>query len=513
MPSTLVRGKYLVVRAGSDAAASTVISDGALLQRDGVIEAVGNYQDLQARYTPDAVIGGANYIVIPGLVNAHHHGRGVTTLQMGTCDDCLESWILTGWGRRSYDHYLMTLYTALQMIESGTTTIMYNHAQTPVSSLEPTIDEILRAFQDSGMRVAFSLYYRNQNRVVYGDDEQFLSGLPADLAQALRQYLGTTEMSFEDYFSIFEGAYRKYGADPSGNVRVLLSPANVQWNSDDFLLQVKEYATRYQTGIHMHLVESFYQKEYGIRTWGKTPLGHLNDLGFLGPELSCAHAVWLTEEDMDLLAQSGATVCHNASSNLRLKNGVAPVNAMVERGVNLAMGTDSTAINDDDDMLQEMRLVTTLHREPSIEAPAINPYQVLSMATANAAAPTFFHDQIGALEPGKRADLVLVNLTAIEEPYLDPEVSPVEALLRRGKIRDVDTVMINGEVVLQNGQFTKVNKAEIVRELKERFAQPVEPEVMQNRQLAQRLLPYVHRFYENWQVGAGTPHYKYNSQT
>jgi 5-methylthioadenosine/S-adenosylhomocysteine deaminase len=511
MSSSLIRGKYVVSRAGPDAESSNVITDGAIYQRDGVIEDVGPYQTLKSRYAADEELGGPGYLVIPGLVNAHHHGRGVTTLQMGTCDDSLETWILAGWGRRPYDPYLMTLYTALQMIESGTTTIMYNHARTPVSGLEDDIAQAMRAFQDAGMRVAFSVYYINQNRLVYSSDEQFLAGLPSDLAEGLRSYLSANRISADDYFAVFESAYRKYGADPSGKVRVLLSPANVQWDSDDFLQRTKEYAAKYNAGIHMHLVETFYQKEYGLRAWGKTPVAHLNDLGFLGPELSCAHAVWLTTDDIELLAQSSATVCHNASSNLRLKSGIAPVNNMLSRGVNVAMGTDSNAINDDDDMVQEMRLVSKLHRQPGIDAPAISSYQVLSMATANAAAPTFFPDQIGALEKGRRADLVLLDLKTIEEPYLEPDISVVDALLYRGKARDVDTVIIDGEVVLRGGRSTRVNKEEVTKEIKDRLSRPLEPSTLAARQMVEQLLPYVKRFYENWQMGDSPPHYKYNS--
>ena len=512
MPSSLIRGKYLVSRMGDDADSSIVITDGAIFQRDGVIQDVGPFDLLKSRCDADAVVGGQNYLVIPGLVNAHHHGRGVTTFQMGACDDSLEMWILAAWGRRPYDHYLMTLYTAIQMIESGTTTVMYNHPQTPVSGLESDIAGTLRAFNDAGMRVAFSAYFRDQNRVVYGNDERFLATLPSDLADSLRQYLAATNLSADDYFALFESTHQRFGADPSGKVRVLLSPSNVQWTSDDFLRRAKEYATRYQTGLHMHLVESFYQKEYGIRTWGKTPVAHLADLGFLGPELSCAHAVWLTDEDIDMLAQSHTTICHNASSNLRLKSGIAPVNSMLDRGVNVAMGTDSTAINDDDDMLQEMRLVARLHRQPGIDPPAINSHQVLRMATGNAATPTFFHDQIGALEVGRRADLVLLDLTAIEGPYLDPDIPVIEALLYRGKAQHVDTVIIDGEVVLRGGTFTRVNKEDVAKELRDRFSRPVEPSVAETRRMVQQLLPYVKQFYKGWQPGNGPPHYRYNSR-
>ena len=513
MASSLVRGKYVICRAGTDANSSTVITDGAIFQRDGVIEDVGPYDDLKSRYDSHEEIGGQNCIALPGLVNAHHHGRSGTGFQMCGCDDSLETWILGGWGRRPFDHYLVTLYTALQMIESGTTTVMYNHAQTPVSGLKDDIDEILRAFNDSGMRTAFSIYFRDQNRIVYDDDQRFLATLPSDLAGSVNNYLAAGNVSPDDYFSLFESIHRQYGSDPSGRVRVLLSPANVQWVSDDFLLRTKEYAARYKTGIHIHLVETFYQKEYGLRKWGKTPVAHLNDLEFLGPELSCAHAIWLTDEDLESLAQAGTTVCHNASSKLRLKSGIAPVNAMLARGVNVAMGTDSTAINDDDDMLQEMRLVSKLHRQPGIDAPAVTSHQVLQMATINAAAPTFFHDQIGALEKGRRADIVLLNMDSIQEPYLDPGIHIVDALLYRGKAQHVDTVIIDGEVVLRAGVFTRISKEDVVKELRDRFARPLEPSVLETRRMVQQLIPHVKQFYKTWKPSDVPPHYMYNSRT
>ena len=517
MASSLIRGKYLLSPAGTGGA-TTVLYDAAVYQEDGVIKDVGPYQSLRAHYRPDAELGGLDHAVIPGLVNSHHHGRGVSTLQMGTCDDVLEMWILAGWGRRPYDHYLMTLYTALNMMESGTTTVMYNHPQTATATLKEDVDAVLRGFLDAGMRVAFSSYLRNQNRVVYGDDREFLSGLPGDLADGVRRYLSVSDMTDDDYFAFFEQVHGQYHAHPSGKVRVLVSPANVQWCSDDFLQRAKEYAARYETGIHMHLVESIYQKDYGVRTWGKTPVEHLQDLEFLGPELSCAHAVWLTEGDIELLAGAGATVCHNASSNLRLKNGIAPVNPMLARGVNVAMGTDSTAINDDDDLIQEMRLVAKLHRQPGIAEPAITAEQVLGMATANAAAPTGFGGEIGVLEPGRRADMVLIRLDRLEDPYLDPDTPPVEAVLGRARTRDVAAVIVDGEALLQNGAHSRVNKDDVVRELREQLARPVEPETLETRQMARRLAPYVEQFYRSkspagGMPAVGTPHYVFNSRT
>ena len=512
MASFLIRGKYIICRAGDDADTTTVVTDGAVLQRDGVIVDVGPYDQLRTSADVDEVIGGPNYVVFPGLVNTHHHGRGLTTFQMGGWDECLETFTLSAWARRPWDHYLMTVYSAIQMIESGTTGIMYNHSQTPVAHLEEDVADVMRGFADTGMRAAFSVLYRDQNRVVYSDDDKFLAGLPTDLAAGVRKYLASTDLPRSDYFKLFEQTYEKYGSDPDDRITVLLSPANAQWASDEFLQTTKEYATKYQTGIHMHLVETFYQKEYGLRNWSKTPAAHLQELGFLGPELSCAHGIWLTESDIDLLAGNGTTVCHNPSSNLRLKNGVAPVNAMLAGGMNVSLGTDSCALNDDDDMIQEMRLAAKLHREPSIAAPAISSHQVLKMATINAAKPTFFHQSIGALEKGKRADIVLMDLSAIEEPYLDSRIDIVDALLYRGKARQVDTVLIDGEVVLRDGQFTKLDKQAVMQEFKEQFARPAADSTLEGRKLLQELLPYVERFYQEWSPGDGPPHYMYNSR-
>ena len=510
MASSLIRGKYLISPANSGGL--SVRHDATVYQEDGVIKDVGGERELRARHQPNAELGGPGYAIIPGLVNSHHHGRGVTTLQMGTCDDCLEMWILAGWGRRPYDHYLMTLYTALNMLESGATTVMYNHPQTAAATLKEDVDAVLRGFLDAGMRVAFSSYLRNRNRVVYTGDDEFLSGLPADLADDVRRYLSATEMSDDDYFAFCDEMRQEYHHHPSGKTRVLYSPANVQWNSDEFLLRCKEQATRHRTGIHMHLVESPYQKDYGIRTWGKTPVAHLRDLEFLGTEVSFAHAVWLTEGDIELLADAGAAVCHNASSNLRLKNGIAPVNSMLAAGVNVAMGTDSTAINDDDDLLQEMRLVSKLHRQPGLDAPAITVENVLAMATINAATPTGFAGEIGALEPGRRADMVLIRLERLEDPYVDPDLPPAELTLGRAKAQDVSAVIVDGEVVLQDGIHTRASKSDVARELREQLARPLDAGTLATRRMASRLAPYVERFYRSRPPVVGAPHYVYNSR-
>lgn len=256
MATSMIHGRYVVCEAGTGSFESSVTSDGAVFQRNSVMEAVGPYDDLKITHPADQEVGGPGFIVMPGLVNARHHGRGVSTFRMVTTDGCLETWILDGWGRRRHNHYLMTLYTAIKMIESGTATVMYNHPQTPVSGLEDDLNQVLKGFAATRMRTAFSVYSRMQNRVVSEYDQQFISKLPADLEQGLTQYLAQTSLPAYEYFALFEGLNARHASKPESRVSALLSPSNVQWVSDDSLLRTKEYATRYHAAVHMYLAES-----------------------------------------------------------------------------------------------------------------------------------------------------------------------------------------------------------------------------------------------------------------
>ncbi len=512
MASSLIRGKYVIARV-IDVHSSEVITDGAVFQRDGEIVEVGGYEELRGRHNPDEVIGSGNQMVIPGLINAHHHW-GLTSFQLGNPDLPLETWGASRLSRRDVDPYLDTLYCAIQVIESGITTVMHNYGlyQLPAGlSLHDVGERVLQAYQDSGMRAAFSFGIRDQNRVVYQEDQQFLSTLPSDLAEKIGKALAASRQSPEEYFELVMDMYKAFGSNaPDQRIKHFFSPVNVQWCSDAMLQAIKEFAGRLGTGIRIHLHESIYQKMYGLRHYGKTPLAHLQELGFTGNEVSCAHGVWLTEADMDILAETGTMVCHNASSNLRLKSGVAPLNSMLAKGVTVAVGIDDAGINDDNDILQEMRLVHKIHRVPGVDSPSPTSHQVLHMATANGAKATFFADRVGTLEPGKRADVVVLDMEHIEEPYLDSNTNPVDALLYRGRGSGVNTVVVNGEVLLRNGQLTRVNKAEVWAELKGRLAKDLTPHELERKEIARRLVPYVQRFYEEWPLEGTTPHYYYN---
>ena len=484
------------------------LDSAAVAVDSGSIAEVGPYDDLHRKYPSAEVIGSNRHAVIPGLINAHHH-VGLTPFQLGVLDAPLESWIIARWAIRDVDPYLDTLWCAIQMIESGITTVQHNHMAArlpPGEELYDATSEILNAYDDSGMRVAFSLSTRDQNHLVYEDDTRFLSTLPSDLAGRARGQIAARPVELEEYLSACAELHARRQA-PRTNIFV--SPHNVHWCSDEMLTAISEFARRHETGLHVHLQETIYQRMYGSRHWNGTPLSHLADLGVLGPEVSCAHGVWLSESDIDILAETGTAICTNPSSNLRLKSGIAPINRLLENGVTVALGIDEAGLNDDNDSLQEMRMAQKIHREPGVDAPYPTSHEILELATANAAKVTFF-DEVGTIEPGKRADLVLINLDRIEDPYLHPDTDIVDALVYRGKGLDVDTVMVDGEVLLRNGEFLRMEKEDVRARLRESLARDLTDRELQRAMLSRDLLPYVNKWFSTWELEEGRQHYTYN---
>jgi cytosine/adenosine deaminase-related metal-dependent hydrolase len=495
MPSSLVRGRHLVCGIDDDGAAC-VIDDGAVFQRDGVIVEVGPYAELARRHQPDETLGSERHVIIPGLVDSHHH-IGLTPVQMGSPDLPLELWFASRLRKRNIDPYLDTLYSAIEMIESGITTVQHLHSRAngPIARVHGDATRILSAYHDIGMRVSYAYTVRDQNRMVYAPDNEFLARLPAELAGDLRALLHAQNIPLEDNFALFEQLRREHAA--SERVRIQLAPANLHWCSDRALELLRDVSEKHDAPLHMHLLETQYQREYSRRRSAGGAVDHLHRMGLLGPRLTLGHGVWLTDADIDLLAQTGTRLCHNASSNLRLRSGIAPINALARRGVRVSLGLDEAGINDDRDMLQEMRLVLRLHRTPGMDDGVPTAAQVLRMATENGAATTGFGATLGRLEPGQGADLVLIDWRSIAYPYLDAGVPIVDAVLLRAKTSAVDTVIVAGEPVLRDGRFTRLDKAAVLEELAASLRAPLLPEEERRVAMSDRLLPHVLQFYRD----------------
>jgi cytosine/adenosine deaminase-related metal-dependent hydrolase len=213
----------------------------------------------------------------------------------------------------------------------------------------------------------------------------------------------------------------------------------------------------------------------------------------VNPKVSFAHGVWVTPQEIQLVADAGATVVINPSCNLRLGNGIAPVGEMVAAGVRIAFGTDDMTLDDDDDLLREVRLTVSLARA---RGQWLDAAWAFSAATLGGAKAAGLGDIVGSLAPGKRADLVLLDAERLESPWTDPSVSAIDLVVTRGSGRDVRTVIIDGEVVLEDGRHASVDQAALNGAIREvARAQSLDP-ARQSAQRASRALAIAH---QTWQ--------------
>lgn len=513
MPSSLVRGRYVVVDR------ETVLEDAAVFHADGGIEAVGAYADLKRRYPGAPEVGGPELVVLPGLVNAHHHAAGVTAFQAGWRDDPLEIWLLNFFGARMADPYDLTLLSFIQLLRSGVTTVLHHHTATGERGYLRTAEAQLRAARDSGIRCSFALCVQDQRHYVYEADEAFLRSLPAGLREEILacemidpQGPGGGSLPADEYFSLFGSLFRRHTEGGPDRLRLLLGPKGVQWCSDDLLRRVRRTADELGTGVHTHVLESPYERQYGPRTFGVSTVRHLHEIGFLGPALSCAHCVWLTDREIGLFAKTATTAVHNPSSNLRLASGIAPVNRMRAAGVRVALGMDAFGLNDDEDFWQEMRLALRLHREPGLDTPRPSAGDVWEMATLNGARAALWGEAVGKLERGRRADLVLLRWPSVRGVYLAPEAPVLEAILFRAKAAHVDTVLVEGEALVAGGRYQRLDEAALAERLAARMTSPEDPSRPKLRALRERLRPHVEEFYRRWALEASPGDYGYNAR-
>lgn len=492
----LVRGAW-ILEGFRDDETPILHHDAALLVRDGRIAALGPVAEM-ARAHPEAVaLGGEGMVVIPGLVNAHHH-VGLTPLQLGSPDLPLELWFASRLALRDVDPRLDTLYAAFEMLASGVTTVQHLHSRAPGTpeGVLAVGDAITGAYREIGMRASYSFALRDQNRLVYEADEAFLARLPATLRPALAAHFRRFSLPLADQIDLFHEMRRRCAGDPL--IAVQLAPANLHWLSDAALDAAARLAAETGAPMHMHLLETPYQQAYARRRTGGSAVLALEARGLTGPGTTLGHGVWMTEGDIADCARTGTRICHNCSSNFRLKSGLAPVNRFRAHGVPVALGIDEAGINDDRDMLQEMRLVLRAHRAPGIDAPCPSPSAVLRMATEHGAGTTPFAGRIGRLSPGLTADLVLLDWCAVTYPYQSPDLPPVDVLVQRARAGAVRTVLVGGEVVYRDGRFTRVDREAVLAEIAAQLGRPLSPMEEARRAMAQAVMPHVRRFYEGY---------------
>ncbi|MFQ5683149.1 MAG: amidohydrolase family protein [Candidatus Binatia bacterium] len=431
-----------------------VIHDGALVIEGRWIRYVG-----PANKAPpgpfDRVIDGRPMIAMPGLINAHCHSpanlhRGL--LSGRPLEIWRAYWRATLGAMNAEDLYTSALLGAAEMLKTGTTTVLdhfFGSQALPFAGAGNAI----RAMRELGLRHVVSLTLsdrRYEETVPLGDRRgsasKEIQRMTRSETQDARRWLETCESFISEYH------------DPDRLTICCPGPSAVQRCTDELLAGAADLARRRNLPMHIHLAETKSQKVMGPKLYGTSLLKHLDSMGALAPFVSLAHSIWIEPEDIDLFAKSGATPVHNPASNLRLGSGIAPVPQMLSSRVHVALGTDGAASNDGQNMFDAIRLATLLHN-PTLHDYRmwVTPAQALRMATREGARA--FGLANGVLAPGRLADVVLLRRDTLAFTPLNNVVNQI-ALCENGS--SVDTVLVDGEIMVEKGYLTRKREEEIV---------------------------------------------------
>jgi cytosine/adenosine deaminase-related metal-dependent hydrolase len=428
--------------------------DTALLVDDGIIAEIGPAARLIERYPELPREGGHDLLALPGLVNAHHHGRGVTWLQQGHPDEPLEEWLLGFRLAHTVEPELDARYAAERLLRSGVTTVIISHYQPASPELADAVHAMVSGLLGTGLRVVFAVGFLDRSA---WKDPEFRAGLPPSLESSVAERVGPAGRSPwpEAAFDLFDDLRRHVDADPHIRLLPAFGPVAPHWCSDDLLRAVAERSKQTDAPLHMHALETRHQQHLALARTGQPELERVADLGVLTPRTSIAHALWLEPDDVAAVLGCGTTLVHNPSSNMRLGSGHLELTSLLDDGVRVALGTDCAGLRDDDDLLQEVGLAAIARRSPDTRW--LKPTEALTLATTAGARAAGLGGQTGALLRGYRADVVLIDAAALAAPAALNWANALDLVLGRATTRHVRTVLVDGEVVVRDGQTTRTD--------------------------------------------------------
>ncbi len=425
----IVAGDYVVTMDEDN----SVIEGGAVAIHEGVIVAVGPADDIAAEFSAGETLPGEGRVVMPGLINGHTHAA--MTLLRGVADDlALMDWLnnyIFPAEVEFVDAEFVRIGTELacwEMIRGGTTTFvdMYYYP-----------DVIADVVESCGLRALISATVIGQRSP---DAEGTVDGIEKGLA----------------FIDRWRGK--------SGRVMPILGPhANYTLDAEQ-LAATRAAANVAGVPVSIHLSESPFEVDYSTKTYGKTSIRFLEDLGFFdGPTIG-AHVVWPTEEEIPILAERQVGVIHNPTSNMKIASGIAPITEMLRAGVNVGLGTDGAASNNDLDMWEEMRLAAFLQKVDRMDPEALSAPTVLTMATRGGAAAIGLGGRIGELRAGLAADLVQVSLGDV---HFVPLYDVLSHLVYVADEQDVAATVVGGRVLMLDGDFRTLDTERIARDASE----------------------------------------------
>ncbi|MEF7617008.1 amidohydrolase family protein [Aquincola sp. MAHUQ-54] len=449
-----------------------------------------------------APVAGPRRLALPALSNAHDHGRFFRSATVGAFEQPLESWLPFIGILPGADPYLNAAAAFARSVRHGTANLMCHY--TRVQGGLPYVDEaraIARAAKDVGNRIGFAVAMRDRHGIGYCDDATMLAALRPGIRDAVGARLAARPVDIVQQVALVDDVARMVEEGGfAGHVTVQYGPNGVQWCSTPMLEAIARASADTGRPVHMHLLETRYQREWADRAHPEGIVRFLDGIGLLSPRLTLAHCVWARPDDLALLAERGVTIAVNTSSNLYLKSGIAPVPEMLRQGCRIALGLDATGVNEDDDPLREMRLAYQLHRgwgyDVTMDRPQLWRYAACHgpRAVNGAAHPA----QAGTLAVGAPADVVVLDWDRLDDDHLLP-TDPLDLLLARGSGLHIDDVYVGGRQVVAHGRVVGLDEAavrqELVAQMRARIAAQPEVAAWQGtvRALAEDLGPFYRR--------------------
>lgn len=430
--NTLIKNSLIITMCSEE----QVMENGYIAICDDKITYVGT--EIPKGFTAQIIIDAKNKVVLPGFTNMHTHSPMV--LLRSYADDLpLQEWLFDKVFPiedkiLQEDTYWLSLLAIMEMIKSGTT--------------------------------CFADMYFNMEQVAKAVSK---AGIRAHLSRGLQCFNDSCNISEDKRLNENIDLYNEWNGAENGRIKVGFAPHAVYTCVPRYLSGCIDIADKLGAKIHTHLSETEKETRECIKKYGKTPVEHLYDLGMFKLDTIAAHCVHVTEKDIDILAKNNVNIIYNPGSNLKLGSGISPVVRFIQKGINVALGTDGAASNNNLDIMEEIHLASLISKGVLEEPTAIKAFQALEMATVNAAKALGENDTIGRIKEGMKADLIILDT---KKPHYYPVHNIVSNIVYSGKSSDIELVMIDGNIIMEKNEFKTLDFEEIiynVNRIKERM--------------------------------------------
>jgi 5-methylthioadenosine/S-adenosylhomocysteine deaminase len=416
------------------------------------------------RASPDAeVVDCSRFLVVPGMVNAHNHSN--ENWFRGMWDNLpLEPWMLFSYpalaapSQSPDEIYLRTVFGAIEQLKSGATCVVDFLYELDGLTTE-SLDAVVRAYRDVGLRAVIALGIGDR---AYHETVILEEGLVSP--ELVSRLEADRPPSWAEWERFVRDAVERFHR-PDEGISICPGPSGPQRCTDEMLVGCAALAEELDLVMHIHVLETRMQAVSAQRMYGKTLVEHMDAIGFLSPRVCFAHGIWLTPGDISIVRERGVTIAHNPASNLKLGSGLAAVPRLLAGGVNVALGTDGMSSNDGLDMFASLKLAALLHKLWAIDYEEwLGAKEAWQLATMGGAAAAGDREGLGRIAPGRRADLVFLDL---ESQVFTPLNHPLHQLAFGSTTLAVDAVLVGGRWVVRGGRVTGVDEDEVLARVRE----------------------------------------------